>query len=203
MDKKWFMEVVRRCCVKLVESIGMEAKDADYTAHHKSHIYKQMYICVHAYVLDQNDWINEGKVVPIILIRVGKMINAKRESYKRVYREDNTYHYPQIPGNLMHEKGKDYFTNLKLTGSSEGTAANPKISLLREYQTKILPDIERKVVQRFSEGGTKKVIIVKQEDNAGLHQDQTYVDTMRNEFEQREWILFNQASNSPDCITQD
>eukprot|EP00957_Ditylum_brightwellii_P000407 31534-Ditylum_brightwellii.AAC.1 len=128
---------------------------------------------------------------------------TKKNSYKRVYRNDNTYHYPQILENLLCEKGKDYFTNLELTGSSKGIAKSPSISLLKEYQTNILPEVERKVVQRFSEGGTKKVIIVKQEDNAGLHQDQTYVDTMKDEFDQREWLLFNQASNSLDCITQD
>eukprot|EP00957_Ditylum_brightwellii_P101593 7742860-Ditylum_brightwellii.AAC.1 len=84
------------------------------------------------------------------------MIKAKKNSYKIVYRADNTYYYPQIPGNLIGEKGKGYFTNLELTGSSKGTVANPKISLMREYQTKILPDFENKVVQRFSEVGTKK-----------------------------------------------
>eukprot|EP00957_Ditylum_brightwellii_P116163 8861155-Ditylum_brightwellii.AAC.2 len=59
------------------------------------------------------------------------MIKAKKNLYKRVYRADNNYHYPQIPGNLIREKGKDYFTNLESTEISEGTAANPKISLLK------------------------------------------------------------------------
>eukprot|EP00957_Ditylum_brightwellii_P189116 14395463-Ditylum_brightwellii.AAC.1 len=81
---------------------------------------------------------------------------AKKHSYKRIYRNDNTYHYPQIPENLLCEKGKDYFTNLILTGSSEGKAKSPKISLLKEYQTKTLPEVECKVVQQFSEGGTKR-----------------------------------------------
>eukprot|EP00957_Ditylum_brightwellii_P041829 3168236-Ditylum_brightwellii.AAC.1 len=123
---------------------------------------------------------------------------AKKNSYKRVYKNDNTYHYPQIPENLLCEKGKDHFTNLELTGSSEGTAKSPKISLLKEYQTKILPEVECKAVQRFSEGGAKKVTIAKQENNTGLQQDQTYVDTMKDEFDQSEWLLFYQASNSPD-----
>eukprot|EP00957_Ditylum_brightwellii_P027242 2059818-Ditylum_brightwellii.AAC.1 len=119
MDKKWFMGVVRRCGVKLVESIGIEAKDVDYTTHHRSYIYKQMYTCAHAYVLDQNNWTKGGKVVPISLTRVGKKIMAKKNSCKKIYRNDNIYHYPQIPENLLGEKGKDYFTNLKLTGSSK------------------------------------------------------------------------------------
>ena len=35
------------------------------------------------------------------------------------------------------------------------------------YKEQIIPDIEKKIVNRFSNNGKRKVIIVKQEDSAG------------------------------------
>ena len=79
-----------------------------------------------------------------------------------------------------------YFKSFELTGSSEGTARNPKISLLQVYREKIIPKIEEKVVQRFNCNGTRKIIIVKQEDGAGLHTDSTYLCEMKKEFNERD-----------------
>ena len=42
----------------------------------------------------------------------------------------------------------------------------------------------------------KKVIVVKQEDGAGPHQDKKYVSFMNDEFKRRDWIIFNQPSQS-------
>ena len=75
-----------------------------------------------------------------------------------------------------------YFKSCELTGSLEGTEKEPKMSLLKVYQETIIPTLEEKVVQQFSENGQKKVIIVKQEDRAGLHTDGTYVCEMKREF---------------------
>ena len=38
---------------------------------------------------------------------------------------------------------------------------------------------------------------IKQEDGAGLHTDKTYLNQMKNEFMSRDWLLFNQPSQSP------
>jgi hypothetical protein len=40
-------------------------------------------------------------------------------------------------------------------------------------------------------------VIVKQEDGAGLHTDSTYLKGMKREFDRRDWLLFNQPSQSP------
>lgn len=52
---------------------------------------------------------------------------------------------------------------------------NPKLSLLKQYQDHIIPDLQRKLVDRFSNGGERKVCIVSQEDGAGLHTEKTYL----------------------------
>ena len=72
-----------------------------------------------------------------------------------------------------------YFQSMELTGSNEGTEKNPKVSLLQVYDEQIIPALETKVVAAYNQGGTRRVIIVKQEDGAGLHQDSTYVSNMQ------------------------
>ena len=156
MDKKWFYAIRTRCNTKVCTSIGLEP--ADYYCHHKNHIGKEMYICATAFVLTQDNDITKGGVaVPIAMVRVGKMVQATKDSYKRVYKSDGTYHYPKIDSNRLRKQGKFYFKSMELTGSSEGTNKKPKISLLKVYQDEIIPSIERKVVERFSNGGTRKV----------------------------------------------
>ena len=196
MDEKWFYAVRTRANCKILTSIGL--KQADYRAHHKSHIGKEMYIVVTAYVLrDRNDITKGGTAVPVSLIRVGRMVKAKRNTYKRVYKEDGSYTYPKIEANLLRREGEEYFKSCELTGSKEGTSKKPKMSLLKVYQEQIIPDLEEKIVKVYNNNGTRKVVIVKQEDGAGLHQDKTYLSTMRDMFEERGWLLFNQPSQSP------
>ena len=196
MDEKWLYAVRTRSNCKVLTSIGLEP--FDYYAHHKNHIGKDMYIVVTAYVLrDGNDIRRGGKAIPISLVRVGKMVKAKKDSYKRVYKENGSYHYPKLQANLLRKKGELYFASFKLTGSKDGTEKKPKISLLKVYQEQIVPDFEEKVVRKFSNNGTRKVVIVKQEDGAGLHQDRTYLREMNKIFSDRGWLIFNQPSQSP------
>ena len=53
-----------------------------------------------------------------------------------------------------------YFKGVELTGSSEGTAKEPKMSLLKVYQETIIPALEQNVVQQYSENGQVKIVIV-------------------------------------------
>ena len=64
-------------------------------------------------------------------VRIGGMVTAQKDSYKRIYRPDGTYHYHRIPENILRVEGEDYFENWEITGHNEGTARNPKWSLLK------------------------------------------------------------------------
>ena len=194
MDEKWFYAIVTRANCKVLTSIGLEPND--YYAHHKNHVGKELYIVVTAYVINNNDITAGGKAVPISCIRVGKMVKASKNSYKRVYKTDGSYHYPQIPENIKRRKGEEYFKPMELNGSNTGTPKKPKISLLQKYIDDIIPNIETKIVERFGTDDTK-VCIVKQEDGAGLHTDRTYLNTMNDMFRVRDWLIFNQPSQSP------
>jgi len=194
MDEKWFYAIVTRANCKVLTSIGLEP--TDYYAHHKNHVGKELYIVVTAYVLNNNDITGGGKAIPISCIRVGEMLPAQKNTYKRVYKNDGSYHYPPIAENLLRKRGQEYFKPMELNGSTTGTSKNPKVSLLQKYIDEIIPDIEQKIVDRFGSPETR-VCIVKQEDGAGLHTDGTYLKTMNDLFRVRDWLLFNQPSQSP------
>jgi len=156
-----------------------------------------MYVVVTAFVPTDNDFTKGGTVVPVACVRVGKMVKAKRDSFKRVYALDGTWKNPPIPENKLQSKGDIRFKSFELTGSNEGTQKKPKISLLKMYQDTIIPALEEKVVNRFSNNGQVRVCIVKQEDGAGPHNCTTYQHGMKQIFAEKEWLLFNQPSQSP------
>ena len=119
MDEKWFYAIRTRSNCKVLTSIGLEP--SDYRAHHKSHIGKEMYVVTTAYVLNDNDITRGGTAIPVSCVRVGKYVKAKKNSYKRVYRDNGTYHYPKIDENILRKEGEDYFETFDLVGASEGT----------------------------------------------------------------------------------
>ena len=53
------------------------------------------------------------------------------------------------------------------------------------------------MVERLSENGQRKVCVVFQEDGAGLHTDATYLKEKKKMFAERDWLVFNQPSQSP------
>ena len=111
--------------------------------------------------------------------------------------EEKKFTYPKDPANQTQVKGELYFRRMELTGSSEGTDKNPKVSLLQIYKDEIIPSLERKVVERFGENGTVNVVIVRQEDGAGPHKCKKYMKEIEELFKERGWLIFLQPPNSP------
>jgi hypothetical protein len=99
MDEKWFYTVRTRTNCKVLTLIGLDP--IDYHVQHKLHIGKEMNIVCTAFVLDNNDITRGGKAVPVACVRVGRMVTASKDSYKQVYRDDGSFHYPKIPANLL------------------------------------------------------------------------------------------------------
>ena len=48
-------------------------------------------------VLNNNDITAGGNAIPILCIRVSAMVQAQKDSYKRVYKNDGKCHYPKFP----------------------------------------------------------------------------------------------------------
>ena len=150
----------------------------------------------------KNDITKGGQVFPISLVRVGRMVKATKDLYKRVYRDNGTYHYPKIAANKLQTKGVEYSQAVEITGSKEGTNKDPKLSLISVHCDTIIPDMD-KLAEQLNENGTKKIIFVRQDDGAGPHTDKTYNKFMFDEFQRRDWINFRQPSQSPVLNTCD
>ena len=69
-----------------------------------------MYICTTAYLVTDNEITKGGLGFKISMERVGRMLAAKKDSYKRVYNNNSTaFRYPKVPENLLRKKGDSYF----------------------------------------------------------------------------------------------
>ena len=198
MDEKWFFAVRSRTNTKVLVEIGLLPHD--YHVQHKNHIGKTMFVVVTAFVLHDNDITHGGFAVPIACVPVGKMVMASKDSYKRVYINGKA-RYPKYPENLIRKKGQLYFKACELTGSSEGTEKSPKMSLLNVYKNNVIPELRKKIFDVYGKnenGEDVKLVLVKQEDGAGTHQDKKYVKEMdRLWHDELGGIIFNQPSQSP------
>ena len=119
MDEKWFYALVLRSNLKSICSLGVEPV-AQHT-HHKSHMHKLMAIVVLAFIPKENNIAKGGKAFKVSMERAGRMVEAQKDSYKRVYREDGSYHYPAIEANKLRVKGQMYFEDMDVAGLQKGT----------------------------------------------------------------------------------
>ena len=82
-DEKWFFCLVRRRHVKMVPHFG--CFPVNHKVHHKKHIDKFMVFAMSAWVPKNNNWMEGGEAFKVIIQRIGRMVEAKANSYGRVY----------------------------------------------------------------------------------------------------------------------
>ena len=97
-----------------------------------------------AFMPTDNDVEKGGQSFKLLCTWAGAMVEAVRDSYKRVYKDDDSgdYHYPRIPDNLLWPAGQLYFKSMEITGSNEGTDKEPKFSLLKLFKEEGLPAMD-------------------------------------------------------------
>ena len=206
MDEKWFWSIVVRRFKKSIPMLGVEP--VIHSVQHKNHLDKTMGICAVAIVPHDNDLRKGGDGYMVSLVRAGRKVKASRDTYRRVYRDDGSYHYPAIHENLLRKKGELYFKGMEVTGSSRGTQQDPKFSLLHDfYEAVHLPSLDMLADDvRSSRGDHCRVVVLEQSDNAGPHCEARLTAFLKSEYERRGWYLAPQPANSPitnvmdDCI---
>ena len=80
-----FFAIRMRSNQKLITSEGILSHV--FQAQYKSHIGKEMYIAMTSFRLNHNDITQRGQAYPLSLVRVGTMIKATKDSFKRVYKK--------------------------------------------------------------------------------------------------------------------
>ena len=117
IDKKWFLALVMRKYGKIVPEYGCQG--VWNRVHHKNNIDKLLVICASAVAPFDNDLRKGGKGYKVCMSRAGGEVAAKQDSYQRVYRDDGTWHYPQIAESLLRRKKGMYFKTMEITGSKK------------------------------------------------------------------------------------
>jgi hypothetical protein len=135
-----------------------------------------------AFAPEGNDITKGGRAFRVNLVRVGRMVPAARDTYRRVYRDDGTYHYPQIATNRLRRKGEHYFKSMEITGSNPGTAKEPKFDLLSFYRDIELPRLDALCAEVAAVTGKAKVVVRYQKDSAGPHTDGALNDFLTADF---------------------
>ena len=114
-----------------------------------------------------------GVAKKVLLVRAGAMVPAKKDTYRREYLDNGKFHYPKIPANLLRKKGELYFKPSEITGSNDGTATNPKYSMLRHFRKKELAALDACAAEYTAEHhGGVRVVGRYGWDSAGPHQCQ-------------------------------
>ena len=104
MDEKWFWSIIVCQNLKYVPFLGIEP--VQHVVQHKFHLDKIMGIASTAFVPWNNNIEAGGDAHLVSLTQVGRMVKAKKNSYKRVYKNDGTasYPYPTVPENILCKK---------------------------------------------------------------------------------------------------
>ncbi|OEU05754.1 hypothetical protein FRACYDRAFT_258384 [Fragilariopsis cylindrus CCMP1102] len=199
-DEKWFYSLVVRQKLKCVPFFGCQP--VVHGVHHKNHIGKVLVFVMTAFMPTGNNFETGGQSFKLLCTRAGAMVEAVRDSYRRVYRDDGSYHYPQIAENLLRSAGDPYFKSMEITGSNEGTDKEPKFSLLKLFKEEGLPAMDA-LAQQLTVRTGKRIVMVKQWDNATPHMCKHLKKWMKKEFNNRGWELRNQPPNSPITNTKD
>ena len=165
--------------------------------HHKNNIDKLLLICAMAIVPHGNNLRKGGKTYKLSMARCGGMVKTTKDTYKRVYRDDGTYHYPKIPENQLRHAGQMYFENWEIRGSDSSSAEGKgKYALTTWAEEEIMPaleDLSRKVE---TESGCR-VHVRGQWDNASPHKEKKLVRLLDALFGERGWVFTTQPPNTP------
>ena len=125
------------------------------------------------------------------------MVAAQKDSYKRVYQRDGTWHYPKIAANLLRRKGQEYFENMEITGSNEGGEGKKgKFALTKWAKDDFMPPL-LDIVQKIGHETGKRVHVRGQMDNAGPHVEKHFRRLIVDLFGEYGWEWTYQPSNFP------
>ena len=194
IDEKWFYALVIRRHGKVVPAFGVSP--CFHRIHHKNSVDKLLVICAIAYAPTGNDPRSGGWGYKLLMSRAGGKVKAKKNTYKRVYKDDGTFHYPQIEENLIREKGKEYFENWEITGSREEKNGAKKFSLKKWLEEEYTPKVLALAQQIESETG-KRVVIRDGWDNATPHKEKGLLTAIQERNDEYGWLWKPQPPNSP------
>jgi hypothetical protein len=135
---------------------------------------------------------NGGHGLKLGMWRVQAARVAKRRQ-REATREPDTGKL-RYNGDVVREKGDCYLIDTTVTGSDEGTSESPKFSLKALFEQHLFVEISKLV---GLEGQYEGYIPVIQGDNAGPHQDETFLNFCKDFCQDHGWHWQPQAPQMP------
>lgn len=196
IDEKWFYSLVIRMHNKCVPALGVQG--VFNRIHHKNSIDKTLAICACAFVPRENDMRKGGNAHKLTITRCGGMVEAKKDSYKRVQKPDGSgFHYPKVPENRLRKKGEYYFENWEITGSKvcdkDGKSKFSLAKWIADTFMKDLLDLCRDLETKLG----KRIHVRGQWDNASPHTEHFLLALIAELFGEYGWVWTTQPANSP------
>jgi hypothetical protein len=187
-DEKWFWGLVMRRGAKSCEDLGINQQS--YSAYHKSHIAKTMGVAFTAFAFEDSIE-NGGEAVKLGFFCAQSFKVAKKLVRKSVRQPDGSI---KQCGPVKRRKGDKYKVDCAVTGSSPGTADDPKFPLIEVFRHHIFPQVS---IMIGAGGKYEGYIPVFQGDNAGPHQEESYVRYVTDYCSDRGWHWEPQAPQMP------
>ena len=186
-DEKWFWGLVLRKTAKCFDELDA----ATIKAYHKSHISKVMAIAVVAFAFIDNIE-NGGDAIKLAFTRCQSHKVAKK-TVRESRRDPNTQRL-KYDGKILRTKGDLYKVDCCVTGSNNGTVDSPKFSLMAYFGHTVFNALKDLVKPGGRYDGYTVVI---QGDNAGPHNDATYLKFVKEYCTREGWHWEPQGPQMP------
>jgi hypothetical protein len=187
-DEKWFYGMLARSNCKHCPDLGLDKQHRK--AQHKQAMNKVMAVTFVGYAFD-GCFENGGHGVKLGIYRAQKAkIAAKVQRAATRDRNGNV----KYNGDTIRKKGDPYMVDCNVTGSSTGTASDPKFALKDLFQETIFPTVAELV---GTGGKYEGYLPVFQGDNAGPHVDRVFDSFVKGECGRQGWMWEPQAPQMP------
>ena len=124
---------------------------------------------------------NGGEVVKLGLFKAHSFKVAEKTVREGVRQEDGSM---RMTGPINQKKDDLYLVDYAVTGSSDGTAKDPKCSLQYIFEHSIFPSVQKLVGEGCKYEGYK---VVCQGDGAGPHVEASFLQFVRTGCEREGW----------------
>ena len=160
-------------------------------AYHKNHINKCMAVAFVGYAFEDN-MENGGEAFKLEFLRAQSHKVVEKEIREGIRKEDGRMGFK---GNkVLFSRDDTRMVDCAVTGSTMGTADDPKFPLKAVFEKCIFPEIAKLVTPGGRHEGHRVVI---QGDNAGPHQDATFLNFVTNHCRLKGWEWCPQAPQMP------
>jgi hypothetical protein len=177
-DEKWFQGLVTRTGAKACEELGIDP--CTFCVYHKLYINKTMGIAFTGFAF-QDCIENGGEAMKLGFFRSQSHKIAQKMLREYELQDDGTM---RRAGPVIRRKGDAFLVDCAVTGSSEGTDADPKFPLIRLFKNVIFPMVSDLVKEGGKYEGYTPIF---QGDNAGPHRDAAYYNYVTDFCREKRW----------------